>query len=351
MDYRDQHLHPTYNDLPAKEWFSTYGLIYETLIRDGLMSIMVGHIVQPDVIRTMNPAAVEADMLPGSLSKELLTGVLREKFGFNGILITDATIMGGYTMAMEREKALPTSIAAGCDMICFGTDIREDVGYILSGLENNLLTEARLDEAVMRILAMKAWLSRKNSPQLKQDAAEMQRECADRAVTLVKDTQNLVPLAKERYPHIRLAVLGTNETYDGSLMELAARFLEKEGFLVERYDPYADDFHGTQVIPRNRLTLILANHPAQSNRTTVRLSWCPKHAMEIPRFVNEEPTAFISFANPYHLQDIPRVRTYINAYTASRATIEAALGKLLGKSIFLGKNPVDPFCGLPDTKL
>ena len=179
----------------------------------------------------------------------------------------------------------------------------------------------------------------------------MQRACANRAITLVKDTQDLLPVSRERYPHIRLAVLGTDETYDGSLLDMAAQYLTNEGYQVERYDPFADDLHGTKGIPRDRLTLILANLPAQSNQTTVRLTWCPKHAMEIPRFVNEEATVFISFANPYHLQDIPRVRTYINAYSATRATVEAALGKLIGKSSFLGKDPVDPFCGLIDTRL
>ena len=91
--------------------------------------------------------------------------------------------------------------------------------------------------------------------------------------------------------------------------------------------------------------------PAASNQTTVRIKWCDKHALEIPRFINEEPTVFISFANPYHLQDIPRVQTYINAYTARKAAITAAVHKLVGKSAFTGISPVDPFCGLYDTKL
>ena len=350
VDFRDQHLHPTYNDLPAEEWFATYGRIYETLIDEGLMSIMAGHIVQPNVIRAVNPAAAEADMLPGSQSKELLTGVLREKFGFNGVIITDATIMGGYTMTMPRNRAIPASIMAGCDMLCFGTDIREDVSYLLDALDSGLLTQERLDDAVARVLALKAKLA-EDYPAAEVDAAAEQRRCADRAVTLVKDTQKLIPVRREQYPRIRLAALGQDETHDGSMTEIAAAFLEKNGFVVERYDPFADDLHGTRDLPIDRLTLILCNLPAASNQTTVRISWCPKHALEIPRFVCEEPTAFISFANPYHLQDIPRVRTFINAYTATRAAITAALEKLLGQSAFTGVNPVDPFCGLNDTHL
>ncbi|MGM9538204.1 MAG: glycoside hydrolase family 3 protein [Candidatus Onthomonas sp.] len=350
VDFRDQHLHPTYNSLSAKEWFATYGRIYQTLIDEGLLSVMAGHIVQPNVIRAVNPQASEEDLLPGSLSKELLTGVLRERFGFNGVIITDATIMGGYTMAMERRRAIPTSIAAGCDMLCFGTDIREDISYVLEGLESGLLDPERLDEAVARILALKARL-RQPCPLPRVDAGESQRICAEKAVTLVKDTQQLVPLCREQYPLIRLVTLGEDETYDGSLTEIAAALLEEHGFSVERYQPLEDDLHGTRDLPGDRLTLILCNLPAASNQTAVRINWCSKHALEIPRFVNEETTVFISFANPYHLQDVPRVRTYINAYTATRATITAALEKLLGNGRFTGVSPVDPFCGLYDTRL
>lgn len=215
---------------------------------------MVGQIVQPNVIRDINPDAKMEDLLPASMSQEMLTGVLRERFGFNGLVITDASIMGGYTMPMERRRVIPTTIQAGCDMICFTTDIYEDIRYVY-------------------------------------------------------------------------------------------------GFAVEQYDPFADDLHGTGELPKDRLTLILANFRTASNHTTVRVNWCPKHAMENPRYVNEETYAFISFANPYHLQDIPRVRTYINAYSASAATVRAAVEKLTGKSEFQGISPVDAFCGLFDTRL
>ena len=347
VDFRDQHLHPTYNTLSADDWFASYGHIYKTLIDEGLMSVMAGHIVQPDVIRSVNPAT---ELLPGSQSKELLTGILREKFGFNGVIITDATIMGGYTMTMPRRKAIPTSIMAGCDMLCFGTDIREDITYLLNALDSGLLTTERLDEAVMRVLALKAKLS-EDYPAAEIDTDAEQRCCADKAATLVKDTQHLLPVRREQYPNIRLVTLGQDETYDGSMTDIAAGFLEQNGFMVERYDPFSDDLHGTKELPKDRLTLILCNMPAASNQTVVRIRWCPKHALEIPRFVCEEPAAFISFANPYHLQDIPRIRTFINAYTATRAAITTTLGKLLGLSAFTGINPVDPFCGLDDPHL
>ena len=58
----------------------------------------------------------------------------------------------------------------------------------------------------------------------------------------------------------------------------------------------------------------------------------------------------VSFANPYHLIDVPEIHTYINAYTDSEFVISAVMDKITGKSPFKGKNPVDPFCGREDTK-
>lgn len=367
VDYRDQHLHPTYNDLDAQEWFATYGRIYETLIREGMMSVMVGHIVAPKVIRAVNPQATKEDELPASLSYEMLTGVLRERFCFEGVIITDATIMGGYTMSMARESAIPTSIQAGCDMLCFSTDIYEDIEYMKKGIETGILTKERLDEAVMRILALKMKVTGQcsatmlggselrgggiSAAQSADDEAKIWRDiCADRGITLVKDTQSLIPVRPEDLKKVRLVILGEDNCIDGSIKKLAGDALAQNGFEVEDYDPFVDDLHGSRNLPKDRLTLIFANFPTASNNTTVRINWCPKHAMEIPRFVNEEKTAFISLANPYHLQDIPRVRTYINAYGATEATIRACVEKLAGKSVFQGNSPVDAFCGLKDTR-
>lgn len=120
---------------------------------------------------------------------------------------------------------------------------------------------------------------------------------------------------------------------------------------MEHYDPFADNLHGTANLSKKRLTLYLANYEQASNQTVVRINWCPKHALDMPRFVNEETSVFISLAKPYCLQDVPRFKTYINAYTATRDTIELAIGKLMGKSPFTGVSPVDAFCGLADTKL
>lgn len=70
-----------------------------------------------------------------------------------------------------------------------------------------------------------------------------------------------------------------------------------------------------------------------------------------PHFITSIPTVFISLENPYHLADVPRIRTFINTYASSDITLELLVEKLLGRSAFQGVSPSDPFCGLWDAHL
>ena len=65
----------------------------------------------------------------------------------------------------------------------------------------------------------------------------------------------------------------------------------------------------------------------------------------VPWFTAERPVIFISLANPYHLIDVPMIKTYINGYSNSEYVIDAVVEKIMGRSRFEGKTPVDPFCG------
>ncbi|MBE5915724.1 MAG: hypothetical protein E7273_02635 [Pseudobutyrivibrio ruminis] len=358
VDFRDQHLHPTYNSLSAEKWYETYGAIYKNMIDAGLLSIMTGHIVSPAVSQKKNPNLQFEDCLPGSLSKELLTDVLREEFGFNGVITTDATIMGGYTMNMPREEAVVQSIKAGADMLVFTTDFEQDYEALLAAVKVGIISEERLNESVLRILALKAVLCLRdyNLPDI--DVAKAAKECADKAVTLVKDTSakyndgaSYLPLTVEKYPKVRLVLLGEDKLYDCSMKDTAVSFFMERGFDVNVYEPFLDDLHGTTKLKEDEITIYLANEQTASNRTTVRLNWCPKHALDIPRFIHEQKSIFISLSNPYHLMDIPRVPVYINTYSATKVLLEQALSKILGESEFTGQSPVDAFCGMEDTKI
>ena len=353
VDFRDQHLHPSYNTLKAEAWYESYGAVYQNLIEGGLMSVMVGHIGQPYVAMDAQPGmAFEEAMMPATLSETLLKKVLREKLGFNGLITTDATIMAGFTQVMPRRQSLPKAIMSGCDMLVFNIDFEEDYHILCEAYEAGELTEVRLDEAVTRILALKAKVCTDTLPAIKVPSAAWHRECADKAITMVKNTQpGALPMIPDRYPEIKLITLGKDEILDGSVRQIVKEYLEENGFCVTNYDWHTDDLHASSNLPQNRLTLYVANHEQWSNQVTIRPSWCPKHALDAPRHICEEVSVFVSLANPYHLQDVPRIKTYVNAYTATRATIELTLDKLMGKSEFKGTSPVDAFCGLPDAIL
>ncbi len=96
--------------------------------------------------------------MPATLSKYVLTDLLRGKMGFNGLVVTDASHMVAMTSAMKRSDMLPTAIAAGSDLFLFFNDPDEDFQWMMEGYRNGIITDERLDEALTRILGTKAAL-------------------------------------------------------------------------------------------------------------------------------------------------------------------------------------------------
>lgn len=101
-------------------------MVYKKCIDAGALTVMTGHIMQPAWERAINPDIKDEELMPGSLSRELLQGLLRERLGFNGVISTDATTMAGFMLAMGRERAVPETIARGCDMFLFARNLEED---------------------------------------------------------------------------------------------------------------------------------------------------------------------------------------------------------------------------------
>lgn len=390
VDERDHHLLTSVNSLSVEEWDNTFGEVYSQLIDHGAKTVMVGHIMLPEYSRLLRPEITDQEILPASLSEEILNDLLRDKLGFNGLIVTDATLMVGFTVAMPRKDAVPAAIANGCDMFLFTKNMKEDFNYMLQGYHNGVLTEGRLNQAVTRILATKASLDLHTKhadgsivPQA--DALEhlanpthkqWAKEVADESITLVKDTQNLLPLDPKKHKRVYLNVLEESTTEDSITVKRFKKALENEGFevtvrnrdvrlnmgkvaggeeltqdelalmgeLVEGVDDFASKYD---------LVIYVANYETASNNTVVRLSWQVALGMgnDFPWFVKEVPTLFISMANPYHLLDVPMMKTFINAYTSTQHSTDAVIEKIMGRSEFKGVNPVDPFCGKWDTRL
>ncbi|MBN1631183.1 MAG: glycoside hydrolase family 3 protein [Thermoleophilia bacterium] len=375
VDERDQHLVTTVNSLNCEEWDASYDRVFKACIEAGALAMMVGHIALPEYSKKLRPGISDEDILPASLSYEIATILLREKLGFNGLVVSDATAMAGMAMAMERSRAVPQAIAAGCDVFLFTRNLGEDFRFMRDGLVSGILTEERLTDAVRNVLALKAALGlhRKQAeggsvPSVcaaKQALARAEHqawaeECADRSITLVKEEAGVLPLSPTKGARVLLYELESDGDHlDGSAGESSAArmksMLEREGFTVETFVP-PDGLEGAmpaweEFTSRYDLMIYVAAFGAKSNQTTVRIDWAPPMGSNVPIYMSSVPTVFISLENPYHLLDVPRVRTYINTYGSSDVVLEALMDKLMGRSAFKGTSPVDPFCGKWDTRL
>lgn len=371
QDERDQHLVTSINSMDADTWMNTYGRAYKACIDAGTLTVMAGHIMQPAWSRKLNPSIRDEDIKPATLSREILTGLLRKELHFNGLICTDATTMAGYMLAMSRRLAVPTSIACGCDMFLFARNLEEDYGFMLDGIKNGIITQERLDDAVSRILATKAALGLHKG--IRQISVEEARkvvgcgqhkawadECADKSITLVKEQKGVLPLSTEKYKKILFYTIEPAAGGEGNYQIKQAcskvrDLLIKEGFEVEDFipQPYGEGFTAKYMDFVNKYDLIVyvANLSTKSNQTVVRIEWKQPMGADCGHYINDIPTVFISLENPYHLLDFPRVKTYINCYSNNDSCINALVEKLMGRSPFRGKSPVDPFCGKWDSRL
>jgi beta-N-acetylhexosaminidase len=181
------------------------------------------------------------------------------------------------------------------------------------------------------------------------------RNCADQAITLVKDSQSLLPISAAKHPRVLMEILGDFASNERVANHFEA-LLSTHGFQISRYVPETLEtiFMNGAVESFKAsydLVLYIGNIENASNKTVNRINW---HTLfgagnNLPWFAGEVPTLFVSVGNPYHLLDVPMIKTYINAYCHSPYVIEAVVEKLLGLSEFVGKSPIDPFCGHMDT--
>ena len=183
---------------------------YKTVIPEGLKSIMTAHISIPALDPTPG--------LPATLSRIIMTDVLRDELGFQGLLITDAFDMGGILGSGTFEEAATQSLLAGNDIVLLWSDPRFEtvVPYLLNAVKEGRISNAHLERSVRRNLEMKARLGIHENKYVSVDEIplkvatdehlEKAREIYERSVVLVKNEGDLVPLGNRT-----IAVLSIND--------------------------------------------------------------------------------------------------------------------------------------------
>ncbi len=396
QDYRDAHISNNVNHFTHDKWMATYGHVYKTLIDNGLDAIMGGHILMPEFMAEIDSDINADKILPATLCKEIMTGLLRNELGFNGMVVTDASHMVGMTNRMKRKDMLPAAINAGCDMFLFFNDPEEDFGVMLEAYNNGVISEERMVEALTRILGLKAakGMHKKTAeelcgsdedlaaalqnPEFKAASAEISKD----AITLVKyKDEGVLPLNPEKTKRVMIVHI---KGVPNPLMALAAAAMGggapkktpaeklRDRLIEKGFDAYI------YVSPIEKIQQMMA----AGEKPNLNLYFAGKHAIadftaendlvislidvanghpsfglskgggEIPWYVHELPVVGISVNKPTMLADIPMLRTYINTYDSNDDTMDALVEALLqGPEAFKGKDPIDSYCGMFDTHM
>ena len=396
QDYRDAHISNNINHFKEKEWMETYGHVYKTLIDGGLGAIMGGHILMPNYMKDVKPGITYDEMLPATLCPEIMTGLLRDKLGFNGMVVTDASHMVAMTNQMKRTDMLPAAINAGCDMFLFFNDPDEDFATMLDAYKNGIISEERMQEALTRILGLKAamGLNKKAGDELCGTNEELAAALANEefkkfspqisrdALTLVKyKDEGVLPLSPEKTKRIMIVQIKGPESPFAALAAMAMgggmqrktpaeklrdRLIEK-GFDAFIYVSPLEKIKAMiaagekpslnmYFAGKNAISdfvagqdLVISLFDVQNGHPAFGLS---KGGGEVPWYVHELPVIGISVNKPTMLADAPMLRTYINTYDANDDTMDALVDALVaGPDAFKGKDPIDSYCGMWDTHM
>ncbi|BEH02307.1 MAG: glycoside hydrolase family 3 N-terminal domain-containing protein [Propionicimonas sp.] len=353
---RDQHLVLGVNELRPEEWEASFGEVYRAHIANGVEMIMAGHIALPHYQKELNPALTDADILPATLAPELINGLLKDRLGFNGAVITDASHMLGMTSAMRREDYVPAAIAAGCDAFLFFNDLAEDFGFMKAGVEKGVISKERLDDANRRILGLKAKLNLHRAAaqgtllRTPEDLAvvgcaehlAMRANAADLGITLVKNTLDQLPLNPRDHRRIRIYHLtgevgGITGGGEAEMLNTYIAALTERGYEVTVNDG-TTRVKGPTLRYREEVdaALILAEVIGYGAQNNYRIQWKTAMSNECPWYVWEVPTFMVSHNFTTHLHDATMVKCYVNAYHPNEANVRATLDKLEGRSEFKG---------------
>jgi beta-N-acetylhexosaminidase len=309
---------------------------FRRAIAQGADAVMSAHVTFP---------AFEPSDLPATLSRRVLTDLLRNELGFDGVIMTDDMEMGAIAKRFGSAKAAVRAIRAGADMVlvCHTLSVqKESIEAVTQAVRSGEISEARIDRSVRRILELK---SRKlgsqsilRKPQTegdripervgRKDFAEVARKVAQRAVTLVRDDQRHLPLDPQKQSRVLvLSAEGASELGEA---------LRGQGF-----DPAVRKISlspgGQEILEASRMAVesdavIIGTFRAQMHPEQGDLV----RALRATR----KPVIVLGLDTPYDPMSFPEDGTYLALYSSHPVSLEAAAKAVAGKIPLSGRLPV-----------
>lgn len=346
MDDRNQHFCTTINPLSKDEWLKTYGYVYKKMFEAGTESVMVGHIALPAIEDNIDPVLGPK---PGTLSYNIMTNLLRKELGFEGCIVSDAMAMVGACSMCAIDDLSVEFVKAGGDMVLFAREL--DYDCLKKAVLNGELPKERLCDAVTRILRMKAKIGLFDNTAVNiansGDISDVSQKIAEKSIKIVRNSENNLPLKLKPGSKILIITMQTPEELklpSDTMKELdtTAEELEKRGFVVKQVSARTIDHHELETT-RGDYDCILINckiscrdylgGTLRINRDNIMPFW--RGAV-----LNHPNVIFASFGDPYKLYDLPFLKTYVNAFSASKDSQKAFVKVILGEIEETAKNPV-----------
>jgi beta-N-acetylhexosaminidase len=342
---------------------------FRRAVAAGLQGMMTFHGVIP---------SLDTTPIPATLNPAIMTGLLRKQLGFNGLLITDAMDMNGVLSRVALgaaqkpgqvvqgnygainnsvgiAEACKLAIAAGADILLMPSDVPAAIDAVVTGVREGRFTQARVDSSVRRVLEMKQrlGLDRRRFVDLDSvravvgDTANLTvaAGAAQRAVTLAKDSLNLVPLVRPGMPRpptilsITIATrtdLPAGATFNAELRR-AVPTIRTE--LLNPEDPSPNFERLLSLADSSDVTIVSSYLTTGTNVSN------PNAPEPIAQFMRDlakrhPRTIVVAFGNPYLLQQVPAVSTYVVGWGGFPVSQSAAGRALIGVAPITGRLPI-----------
>ncbi len=311
---------------------------FRAAIEADAAAIMVSHIWFPQVDPTPS--------LPASLSRVIVTDLLRDQLGFDGIIMTDALDMNAVDLTYNLYEAAVMAVEAGVDLLAMGPGIGADVAAnainaVIESVHQGRISQERITESARRILETKErfgildWQPLDPSTAAEQVGAEAHTAWLDdlfrAAVTVAYDDHDLIPITPET--HTAIIFLGTRY----QIQTECAQYSSNITWLAISDEPSNDEIMGASAAARDADTVVVWTQNAITNPAQQRL------VNALPA----EKTIAVAIWSVYDWQTYPDVAAYVATYSPARPSVPAACAVLFGALPAQGRLPMTLRLDLP----
>jgi beta-N-acetylhexosaminidase len=315
---------------------------FRSAIEHGVDSVMTAHIAVP---------ALDGTDVPATLSSKIMTGILRDEFGFKGLIVTDALEMGGIIKGFGVGEAAVRSVQAGADVLLMPPDVHAAIEAVVAAVNQGKISRERIQQSVKRILEAKANLGlgitaglvnleaindEINSPESNLKAQEI----ADRSVTLVKNDYALVPL-KDPAKACFWSLAEGRTSVEGTAMaaELRRRVPGVKTIMLDTTTSEDDIRKAEEANTGCEINVVAAFLAVAAYRGNTALGG-NFPALMTRLLDTKKPMVLMALGNPYLLRNYPDVPAYMTTYSTVPPSEIAALKALLGEIPIQGRLPV-----------